>query len=144
MYLIDTNVVSESRKRGRANSGVIDFFERATLAGQSLFFAAVSLGELRRGVEIIRYRGDAEQAHRLETWLNLIVRQYENRILPFDVESAQMWGRLRVPNPDDAIDKQIAAIALVNNLTVVTRNTRDFLKTGVKVLNPFSAEPSSA
>ena len=109
-----------------------------------LYFAAVSVGELRRGVEIIRYRGDAEQAHRLETWLNLIVRQYENRILPFDVESAQMWGRLRVPDPDDAIDKQIAAIALVNNLTVVTRNTRDFLKTGVKVSSPFSAEPSSA
>ena len=144
MYLIDTNVVSESRKRGRANAGVIDFFERATLAEEMLYFAAVSLGEIRRGVEIIRHRGDAEQAHRLETWLNSILRQYENRILPFDVESAQMWGRLRVPDPDDAIDKQIAAIALVNNLTLVTRNTRDFLKTGVKVLNPFSAEPSSA
>jgi hypothetical protein len=88
MYLIDTNLLSESRKRGRANSGVIDFFERATLTGQMLYLAAVSLGELRRGFEIIWYRGDAEQAHRLTTWLKLIVRQYENRILPFDVESA--------------------------------------------------------
>ena len=65
------------------------------------------------------------------------MEQYGENVLSFDSEAAQVWGRLRVPNPEHELDKQIAAIALVNDLTVVTRNTADFEGTGVKLLNPF-------
>jgi hypothetical protein len=144
MYLIDTNVISEFRKRTRADIGVTGFFQRTASARQPVYISAVSIGELRRGVEIVRRRGDSTHADLLEEWLTVILGRFAGNILPLDVKSANIWGRLRVPDPDDAIDKQIAAIALVNNLTVVTRNTRDFLKTGAKVLNPFSADPTNA
>jgi predicted nucleic acid-binding protein len=143
MYLIDTDVISEACKEGRANLGVIDFLGRAANSGDGLYVATVSSGELRRGVEGIRRRGDTDQADRLERWLKFVVTEYREKILALDLDAADIWGRLRVADPEHIIDKQIAAIAFVNDLTVVTRNTRDFLKTGVKVLNPFSAEPSS-
>lgn len=73
----------------------------------------------------------------LETWLLLLLEQYRENVLDFDAEAAQVWGRLRVPNPEHALDKQIAAIALVNDLVVVTRNTTDFAGTGVRLVNPF-------
>ena len=99
--------------------------------------SAIAIGELRRGVERISYRGDAKQAAVLDAWLSFILEQFEDRILSFDEEAAQVWGRLRVPNPDHELDKQIAAIALIKNLTVVTRNIADFAGTGVRLINPF-------
>lgn len=138
MYLIDTNVLSEARKQARANRGVTEFFERVATTGEAVYLSAVSVGELRRGVELIRHRGDAEQASRLEAWLISVLEYYGDDILPFDADAAQVWGRLRVPHPEHALDKQIAAIALVNDLTVVTRNTAEFEGAGVRLLNPFS------
>ena len=137
MFLIDTNVVSEARKGDRANPGVRAFFRHAGQRGDALFLSVVTLGELRRGVELIRHRGDAHQAETLEAWLKDILGLYRQHILDFDVDAAQVWGRLRVPHAQNEIDKQIAATALVNNLTVVTRNTADFSGTGVNLLNPF-------
>ena len=137
MYLIDTNVISEARKRANANRGVIAFFETVVASSEPVFLSAVSVGELRRGVERIRHRGDAEQARRLEAWLASVVGSFGERILAFDADAAQVWGHLRVPNPAHALDKQIAAIALVNNLTLVTRNVADFEGSGVKLSNPF-------
>ena len=137
MYLIDTNVISEVRKRAKANRGVIAFFETVAASGEPVFLSAISVGELRRGVELIRRRGDADQAHRLETWLAIIVNSFGDRILAFDADAAQVWGYLRVPDPDHALDKQIAAIALVNDLTLATRNVADFKGSGVKLANPF-------
>jgi len=92
---------------------------------------------LRRGVELIRRRGDADQAERLEAWLESVVEQFGERILPLDADAAQVWGRFRVPDPDHALDKQIAAIALVNDLTLATRNVADFRALGVRLRNPF-------
>jgi predicted nucleic acid-binding protein len=138
VYLIDTNVVSELRKRGRADRGVVDFFDQASAQGDVLYLSVISVGELRRGVELIRYRGDAVQAQALETWLAELLQDFSDRVLPFDADAAQTWGRLRVPNAHHEIDKQIAAIAWVHDLTVVTRNTGDFLGTGVRLLNPFA------
>ena len=137
MYLIDTNVVSEARKGAKANRGVAAFFETVAASGEPVFLSAISIGELRRGVELIRRRGDADQARRLETWLATVIESFGERILAFDADAAQIWGHLRVPDPNHALDKQIAAIALVNDLTLVTRNLADFEESGVKLANLF-------
>jgi predicted nucleic acid-binding protein len=137
VYLIDTNVISETRKKEKANLGVAKFFNRVADSREPVYLSVVTVGELRRRVEIIRRRGDTVQATLLEAWLSTVLDQYEEYILPFEADAAQVWGRLRVPNPANELDKQIAAIALVNGLTVVTRNTADFVSTGVKLINPF-------
>ena len=137
MYLIDTNVISEARK-ARANADVGAFFDSVDAANEPIYLSAITIGELRRGVELIRHRGDLDQTNLLETWLTTLLSDFADRILAFDAEAAQVWGRLRVPVPSNALDKQIAAIALVNDLTVVTRNTADFDGTGVRVTNPFT------
>lgn len=137
MYLIDTNIVSEARKRRQANRGVRRFFEEAQADGESIYVSVITIGEIRRGVEIIRYRGDAQQARRLEIWLELILKAYDEHIIDFGYDESQVWGRLRVPHPENAIDKQIAATALTHDLTFVTRNTSHFEGLGVPLLNPF-------
>lgn len=135
MYLVDTNVISEARKGARANAGVRAFFRDADAA--DLYIAVQTVGEIRRGLESIRRRGDAEQAGRLETWLEGLIRDFSSRILAFDQDCAQVWGCLMSPHPQHPIDKQIAAIALIHDLTVVTRNVDDFRATAVTVKNPF-------
>lgn len=135
MYLIDTNVISEARKGLKANSGVRDFFQ--TTDPGALYLPVQAIGEIRRGLEFIRYRGDIPQATLLEAWLDLLVADYGDRILAFDEVCAQVWGRLMVPHREHPVDKQIAAIGLVHGLTVVTRNTEDFRATGVALKNPF-------
>ena len=137
MYLIDTNVISEFRKAEKAHAGVRAFFAEAAKAGREIFLASVTIGELRRGVEMLLRRGDRDQGGRLGNWLDSLLRDYAQNILPLDADAAQVWGRLRAPNPDHALDKQIAAIALIWDLTVVTRNLKDFQGLGVKLLNPF-------
>ena len=135
MYLLDTNVVSELRKGVRANPGVTAFF--AGLHPDEIYLSVQTVGELRRGVENIRCRGDIKQAERLEAWLDGVLADYGMRILEFDLECAQIWGKLMAPSPQHPIDKQIAAIGLAYSLTVVTRNTADFEHTGAQLLNPF-------
>ena len=87
---------------------------------------------------LIRYRGDTRQANQLEKWLVALLSEYQDHIIDINRDIAQLWGRLRVPHPENALDKQIAATALIYELTVVTRNHKDFVKTGVPVLNPFT------
>ena len=135
MYLVDTNVISEARKGVKANAGVREFFQTADAAG--IYLSAQTIGEIRRGLENIRRRGDLSQTKKLEKWLDLVVSDYADKILNFDEACAQVWGRLMSPHPEHPIDKQIAAIALINNLTVVTRNVDDFRGTGVGIKNPF-------
>ena len=139
MYLVDTNVISEARKKSKANKGVRAFFKQAVEDETQIFISVVTVGELRRGVELIRYRGDVRQANQLEKWLEGLLTEYQDYILDINQDVAQLWGRLRVPHPENALDKQIAATALIYELTVVTRNHKDFIKTGVRVLNPFSS-----
>jgi len=144
MYLIDTDVISELRKGAKANANVKRFFSSVAENDEALYLSAITIGELRRGVEIIRHRKDRSQAKRLESWLQAILRDYGEHILEFGTEEAQVWGRLRVPHPENAIDKQIAAIALTHDLTIVTRNADHFETLGLRVLNPFNDHPQSS
>jgi len=135
MFLVDTHVISEFRKGQSANAGVLAFWN--SVDGAQIYIAVQTIGEIRRGVENIRQRGDRDQAARLESWLERVVTGYADRILDFDLECAQVWGKLMSPHPQHPIDKQIAAIALIHDLTVVTRNVSDFKGLGVPVTNPF-------
>jgi toxin FitB len=137
MYLLDTNIISELRKRDRANPGITDFFRQIAEQETISYISVITIGELRRGVDLIQHRGDFAQAKSLATWLETILDTYAENILDFGREEAQIWGRLRVPHPENALDKQIAATALVYDLTLVTRNVKDFAATGVTLLNPF-------
>jgi predicted nucleic acid-binding protein len=136
MYLVDTNVISEARKGIKANPGVVHFFH-STISAER-YIAVQTVGEIRRGIENIRGRGDREKALQLESWLDVVIREYADRILSFDSDCAQVWGRLMSPQASNPIDKQIAAIALIYGLDVVTRNVNDFSATGVNFLNPFT------
>ncbi len=133
MYLVDTNVISEARKGAKANPGVQKFFQTT----ENIYISAQTIGEIRRGLENIRHRGDLPQTRKLEKWLDLLVSDYADKILTFDEACAQVWGRLMYPHPEHPIDKQIAAIALLHDMAVVTRNVDDFRGTGVAIVNPF-------
>jgi toxin FitB len=137
MYLIDTNVISEIRKGPKADGGVRQFFENAINKDERLFISAITVGELRRGVDLIFHRGDNAQGLLLENWLNSILEEYQDHILSIDGEIASLWGKMRVPDSQHALDKLIAATALSYDLVVVTRNLKDYENTGVRVMNPF-------
>ena len=99
MFLIDTNVISEARKGRRADAGVQDFWAAAAQDNTPLFLAAVTIGELRRGVELIRHRGDQPQAQLLEQWLAEVLQTYGDRVLDLDGDAAQIWGDCGYPIP---------------------------------------------
>jgi predicted nucleic acid-binding protein len=142
MYLLDTNVVSEARKGLNANPGVVAF--RSQVLKNEDFLPVQVIGELRRGVENLRHRGDIPQAQLLEGWLEDVLDEYRDRILSFDAECAHIWGRLAAPSNQNLIDKQVAAIALLYDLVVVTRNVEHFAATGARVLNPFHRVSTSS
>jgi len=138
MYLIDTNVIGEQRKQNKANPGVKQFFQRLVAEDEQAYISAITVGELRREVELVRYRGDKAQAELLDAWLQAMLNAYSDNILGFTADESQVWGRLRVPHHENSLDKQIAATALMYDLTLVTRNVKDFTSTGTKLFNPFS------
>lgn len=138
MYLVDTDVLSEIRKRAKANPGVSRFFVDRQARKDALYLSVITVGEIRRGIESIRHRGDIKQAELLDAWLGTVLDNFADHIIEFSHDEAQVWGHLRVPHPENAIDKQIAATALTHGLTLVTRNTAHFAGLGVTLLNPFS------
>lgn len=139
MFLIDTNIISEISDFDKANKQVIEFFKTIKRSKQNIYFSVITIGELRRGINLTRHKDDVIRADKLDAWLIQIINQYQHVILDINLEIVQIWGQLRVPNPHNEIDKLIAATALVHNLTLVTRNIKDFEHTGVKLLNPFQA-----
>lgn len=140
MYLIDTDVVSEARKRSGANPGVRAFLKRAADGRHSLFLSVITVGELRRGVEQIRHRGSLHQAGQLENWLEYVLDEYADQILGICPDIAQLWGAIQLPNTHSVLDRQIAATARIHDLTLVTRKERDFNGSGVPVFNPFTRD----
>ena len=137
MYLIDTNVVSKLRKKSKMDAGVKAFFKKVALDKSELYLSVITIGELHRGVEQAKHRGYAAQAKLLEQWLHTVLEEFSQNILVFGQEEAQLWGKLRFPHYENAIDKQIAAKALIYDMALVTRNIGDFIGTGVRVINLF-------
>ncbi len=132
MFLLDTNVISELR-RPRPNPAVVVWLS-GTTAGQ-IFVAAVTFGELQAGVEMTR-RQHPEKAAAIEGWIDAVTASYS--IIPMDEVIFRHWARLMHRRSNDLIeDAMIAATAMVRNMTVVTRNLRDFEQFGVPALNPF-------
>lgn len=138
MHLIDTNIISELTKGNNANRGVIEFFYNVKATNEKCYLSVVTIGELLRGVGMLRHRNDVKQANALQEWIDSIISEYSDKILPIDDEVAAIWAELRVPHHENILDKFIAATALLHSLQVVTRNTKDFEKTGVRVINPWS------
>jgi len=133
VYLLDTNVVSELR-RPRPHGGFVTWLEG--VPDEQLHLSAVTLGELQAGVEITRDQ-DAAKAEEIEAWIDQ-AEQVSN-VLPLDGAIFRVWARLMHRRSDKLIeDALIAATALVHDLTVVTRNVRDFEPLGVETLNPFT------
>jgi predicted nucleic acid-binding protein len=135
-WLVDTNILSELRKGDRANEGVRVWF--ADTSEEDLFTSVLVLGELRRGIESIRRR-DIPSALALEQWLTRLTTSFADRILGIDTRVADRWGRLNVPDPVPTVDGLLAATALVHDLVLVTRNTRDVERTGVRLLDPAAS-----
>lgn len=136
-FLVDTNVISELRKGDRAHAGVRRWFE--SLDPDDVFLSVIVIGEIRRGIELIRRR-DASAASSLDRWLRRVVSSHDGRILPIDPRTADEWGRLNVPDPIPVVDGLMAATARVHGLTLATRNVRDIKRTGVSLLNPFDLD----
>ncbi len=134
MYLLDSNVLSETRKRHPA--AAVAGWIAATPPGR-LHVSVLTLGEIEQGIARIRGRGDQEQASALEHWLDDVQAGLEDRVLPVTLPVAAAWGRQQHAQPIPVIDGLIAATARVHGMTVVTRNVRDFEMTGADVLNPF-------
>jgi hypothetical protein len=133
-FLLDTNVVSELRKGERADPGVLGWFE--AVDSDELYLSVLVIGEIRRGIELIRRR-DPSSAQSLEAWLARLRRQFAERILPVDDEVAQLWGTLGLEQPLPPIDGLLAATALCHGLVLVTRNEADVSRAPIRVLNPF-------
>lgn len=132
-WLLDTNVVSEIRKGSRGDPGVVHW---ASGRDDEAWLSVLTVGEIRRGIELKRRR-DEVAAHHLDLWLQGLVTSFASRILPVDQRVAEVWARLNVPDPRPVVDGLIAATAIVHGLTLVTRNAKDFEGTGVALLNPF-------
>jgi toxin FitB len=136
-YFLDTGVVSEIRKGQSANPGVRESFAEASHDAADLYLPVITISEVRRGVDDIRHRGNTARAKRLERWLGQVATAHAEAIPSFDEQCAHVWGRLLVPNPENPLDKQIAAIALIQDLLRVTRNTVHYAPTGIRLLNPY-------
>lgn len=133
-YLLDTNVLSEIRKGERCNASVKRWF--AEVEDDTLFLSVLVVGEIRRGIELIRRR-DAATGRALDRWLRGLERRFEERILPVTADICDRWGRIGLEQPLPPIDGLLAATALHHGLTVVTRNVAHTRRSGAQVLNPF-------
>ena len=138
-YLIDTNVISELRRK-QPDANVVAWF--AARSTQSLFVSVLTLGEIRKGIETLGVENvDAARRQALRDWLEVDLPMFfMGRILSVDLLVTERWGNLqaRARRPLPAIDSLLAATALQHNLTLVTRNVRDFADLGLSVINPWA------
>jgi predicted nucleic acid-binding protein len=133
-YLIDTNIISEVRKGAGCDTRVAAWY--ASIADEDLFLSTLVLGEIRKGIEFARPR-DAGKAAALERWLREVETAFGRRVLGIDNTISDQWGRMSAIRSVPVIDGLLAATALINGLTLVTRNDRDVAGLGATVINPF-------
>lgn len=133
MYLLDTDVVSELRKR-KCDANVAAWIE--PISPTDLYLSTMTVVEITRGIER-RTRDDPAFARDLAIWLDTMLRVYGDRVLPLTVNIARRWGRLSAHVGHKNLDLGIAATALEHGLTVATRNVAHYAPTGVPILNPF-------
>lgn len=134
-YLIDTNVLSELRRR-EPDANVVRWLERRPAT--TLYLSVLTLGELRKGIEALP---ESERKRALVDWLEVeLPGFFAGRVLPIDARVADRWGHLaaQAGRPVPAIDSLLAATALTHDLTLVTRNLRDFQYPGLAVIDPWS------
>jgi toxin FitB len=135
-FLLDTNIISEIRKRERAHAGVTRWVAQTPVT--EIGTSVIVLAEIRRGIELKR-RTDSKQARSLDQWFAQMRSRLEDRVLSVDEPIAEAWALLNVPDPLPLIDGLLAATAKVYGLTLVTPNVADISRTGVPLLNPFSS-----
>ena len=135
-FLLDTNIISEIRKRERANPSVARWVARTPV--EEMGTSVLVLAEIRRGIELKRRR-DPDQARSLDGWFTQVRARLGDRVLPIDEPIAEAWALLGITHPLPLIDGLLAATAKVHGLTLVTRNVADLARTGVSLLDPFSA-----
>ena len=132
MYLLDTNIVSELRRK-KPHGAVVAWLH--SVDDKDLYLASVTLAEIQAGIELTREQ-DAERAAELEVWLDDVAATYN--ILNLDGNAFRTWAKLMHKKSDTLYeDGMIAAIAKANKLIVVTRNITDFAAFDVPLLNPF-------
>ena len=134
-YLLDTNVLSELRRK-TPDIGVVEWFARRPAS--TLFLSVLTIGELRKGIEGLR---DVERRSALTDWLETdLPGFFAGRILAIDTQVADRWGKLvaAAVRPLPAIDSLLGATAAQHGLSIVTRNGRDFADLGLDVINPWS------
>jgi toxin FitB len=134
-YLLDTNVVSELRRR-TPNENVLTWFDRTD--SSTLYLSVLTLGEIRKGVEIVTRR-DPATGRSLQHWLDGLRQHFRDRLVDIDTDVAEAWGRLAAIRPLPIVDALLAATASVHGMTVVTRNMRDIADIGVDAIDPWQS-----
>jgi len=138
-YLLDTNVLSELRRK-TPDAAVLEWFTRRPVS--TLYLSVLTFGELRKGIEGVP---DAKRRMALTDWLETdLPAFFAGRILPVDAQVADRWGRLlsAAGRPLPATDSLLAASAALHGLSMVTRNSRDFADLGLDVINPWVTSSS--
>lgn len=134
MYLLDTNIVSETIRPAPDRNVATWLLSQPT---ETLWISVLTIAEIERGIALAEQRAPA-RARRLSGWLEGLLAQYQDQIVPMDRATARVWGRMAAATPELDPDAAIAATAAVHGWIVATRNVRDFGRFGVPVLNPFS------
>jgi len=134
-FLLDTNVISEIRKRDHAHPNVARWVTRTSV--KEMGTSVVVLAEIRRGIELKR-RHDPNQAESLDRWFAQMRTRLGDRVLTIDEPIAEAWATMSVPDPLPLIDGLLAATAKIHGLTLVTRNVADVARTGISIIDPFA------
>jgi toxin FitB len=132
-YLLDTNVLSETRKK-QANERVVSFL--SNVEPSSLYISVLTLGELRKGIAI-KAKSDPDAARKLSSWVDGLEYSFADRILSIDTKIASLWGQLCAERSRPVIDTLLAATAISHKLVLVTRNTNDVAGIKVSIVNPW-------
>jgi predicted nucleic acid-binding protein len=134
-YLLDTDVLAETRKLGR-DPGLMDWI--AETPGTHMYLSTLTVGILEQAIATLLGRGDQRQAAAFEGWLTDVIEEFGDRLIPVSTQIAREYGRLTRVHLLPSVDAFIAATAKVHGLTVVTRDTENVGRTDVQVLNPFT------